>query len=784
MSYPAFQSGSRPVPTFPNSGHFSAYSISQPIVPRTLPQAPSQSLKPTTPLITPSSFKPPAHKHAHHLHSIPPREKSTRTLIIDHMLWVHARTRFAQARAELGMSDHTGGPSSPNYAYRERPEQYEEDEEVVSEGEDANMLSAREGGPSGARLDDEEERRQRQDLALSRNLRVRAIGLEKVVTSMLDQPPPVHYPVLDDEPVTPTTSPKRSRSKDHPHTLPNGVRLRLALATVINDLFSREAPISPYRHHHHPPPIIVSTNSEQGSSDSLSPSTSPVLHNVSPNPSVGTSAISSSCGTKATGTLPPSLMLLSSVSFPASKRSFSHIVAPASQPLLTMPLHQNIITLASRARSMYMEGADHSTAHASLGLRCQRHLHSGCEICVEAKQTFKIPGGIGRGRVIPMVGGVNSTSRVSHLSSGKNIWGNVGVTGWQDGSGIGSGLAQPDINGSVLRRKSKCTTTDGEHEPSGHTCSSGNPRLLEIIPRFLRLSALVAVELGRELGEEAYGVLQSEPTETRTADEASIPTPSSPSTMSPRRSRVEVEAAPLPPSIEWYMLLSGLLTRAALEGYLVSGWRGADAAECLLSIGRGINDKVEISEEENLGDPAFEWFDPDDLPGLKEAMRILFPSLRGVSGGAPLRCDSAEVLYHVEMEARIRRFFDIPQQTPDLATHMEDLAWHYPAEPVERAALRFCEAVAKWRGKPELETYKKKTNKLAGHTLENMTMESFVHFNLTSPTAANAIQPNSPKLSRRPSIEKYFIVPQSVTLGRNKRRRSFDDGDRSFKRVQ
>ncbi|KAI0267879.1 hypothetical protein BC834DRAFT_63103 [Gloeopeniophorella convolvens] len=35
---------------------------------------------------------------------------------------------------------------------------------------------------------------------------------------------------------------------------------------------------------------------------------------------------------------------------------------------------------------------------------------------------------------------------------------------------------------------------------------------------------------------------------------------------------------------------------------------------------------------------------------------------------------------------------------------MEDLAWQYPAEPVERAALRFCEALARWRGKPELET--------------------------------------------------------------------------------
>lgn len=34
-------------------------------------------------------FRAPAHKHAHHLHSIPPREKSVRTLIVDHMLWVH-----------------------------------------------------------------------------------------------------------------------------------------------------------------------------------------------------------------------------------------------------------------------------------------------------------------------------------------------------------------------------------------------------------------------------------------------------------------------------------------------------------------------------------------------------------------------------------------------------------------------------------------------------------------------------------------------------------------------
>lgn len=334
MSFPAFQNGSRSIPSFPNSGHFPAYSITHPVPPR-----PARS-QPAKQPVAPSTFKPPAHKHAHHLHSIPPREKSTRTLIIDHMLWVHARTRFAQARAELGMSDRTGGPSSLNYAHRERPEQYEEDEEIDSDGEDAAMLKAKEGGPG--ETDDEEERRQRQDLVLSRNLRVRAINLEKVVTSMLDQPPPVLHPVLE-EPETPPTSPKRDRSKDHPHTLPNGVRLRLALGTVINDLFSRQAPISPYRHHHHPPPIIVSTNSDQGS-DSFSPNTSPVIGHASPNPSVGTSVISSSCCDKGTSTLPPSLTLLSSVSFPASKRSFSHILPPPPQPLLTMPLHPNVVS--------------------------------------------------------------------------------------------------------------------------------------------------------------------------------------------------------------------------------------------------------------------------------------------------------------------------------------------------------------------------------------------------------------------------------------------------------
>ncbi len=41
--------------------------------------------------------------------------------------------------------------------------------------------------------------------------------------------------------------------------------------------------------------------------------------------------------------------------------------------------------------------------------------------------------------------------------------------------------------------------------------------------------------------------------------------------------------------------------------------------------------------------------------------------------------------------------------TADLRSHLLELAKRYPAEPVERAALRFFEAIAHWRGLPELE---------------------------------------------------------------------------------
>ena len=76
-----------------------------------------------------------------------------------------------------------------------------------------------------------------------------------------------------------------------------------------------------------------------------------------------------------------------------------------------------------------------------------------------------------------------------------------GVTGWKDGSGIGSGLARPDVEGTVLRRRSwSAMILHCSDDLSG--TGAGNTKLSELIPRFLRLSALVAIELGSEARDD------------------------------------------------------------------------------------------------------------------------------------------------------------------------------------------------------------------------------------------------------------------------------------------
>ncbi|KAF8910473.1 hypothetical protein CPB84DRAFT_1763776 [Gymnopilus junonius] len=758
-----------------------------------------------------TSYRAPAHKHAHHLHSIPPREKSTRTLIIDHMLWVHGRTRFAQARAELGMTDRTGGPSSPNYLHRTRPESYEEEDEDGSEGEEASRLKARSGNG-----DDEDERLGRQDIGLARSLRLRAEGLEKVVISMLEQPPPVIHPFNDQDVFTPPTSPKSAApASSDPHRLPNGVRLRLALGTIINDLFARQAPHPPYRHTH-APNVKISTPSEH-SPVPLLPSDLPVaLTKLAPVSGAFAPVPQASHTVPARSAKSPQYSEFTQ-NYPGMP------FQTLQQPLAPQPTPRNQRPHASpRTRSLYAAGADPSTANSPPAFRCPRHLHTACEICVEAKSSARHGGSnSSRGRA----GSFGTSDRNNASNSWKAMPGGVGpggggITGWQDGSGIGSGLLRPGVRGSALRRKAR--------EEGDSAAGGGNAKLSKLIPRFIRLSALVAAELGREArgedgesddgkeGERGAGHGSATagsnnapatnipagtpgrwtPPPSPAIPRATVQTQNQNSTQARERAQRRMYEHALRPSSEWYMLLAGLLTRAVLEGYLSAGWSGLQAVQCLLLVGLGINENasqvhdVDNEDDDEIDeDEEFAAFDPDELPHLLDAIKVLFPSLRNNASGLRTK---AEDEFESEMYDRLKRFYDIPASTPDCATHMEDLAWQYPAEPVERAAVRFCEAIAKWRGKPELETYKKKPSPRpvditspGGSTA--MTIESLVHSNPTSPMMANASTSHrAQRRLKKPSIEEYFLQPPGSarresgtwTRNSNKRYRDADDAGR------
>jgi hypothetical protein len=126
------------------------------------------------------------------------------------------------------------GPTSLNYVHRFRPENFEE-EGQSSDGEDVSRLKIRQDlGPENHGTNQEEATRRRDLTSLAQSLNVRAESLEKVVTPMLDQPPTIEPKHGDDNHLSSTSS----RPHRHPH-LPNGVRPRLALGTVINDLFAR-----------------------------------------------------------------------------------------------------------------------------------------------------------------------------------------------------------------------------------------------------------------------------------------------------------------------------------------------------------------------------------------------------------------------------------------------------------------------------------------------------------------------------------------------------------------
>lgn len=240
------------------------------------------------------------------------------------------------------------------------------------------------------------------------------------------------------------------------------------------------------------------------------------------------------------------------------------------------------------------------------------------------------------------------------------------VTGWQDGSGIGSGLSSgPKKDYTLLRRKYDGTTNLGD-----------------LIPRFLKLSALVAMELGLEAEERgSVGAPQWNANDTQNPTSSPIkgkgravsassfdprsptPSPAQQQSSSPpngmgsgsdNSEKIQMQYCALRPSSEWYALCAGLLTRAVLEGYVCGGWKGLGALETLMKVGLGLRpDMLNVPTDDSpspLGngdregsaqqyyhhhhnhhhqqENPYEEFDPDDFPTITESAKVLFPSLR------------------------------------------------------------------------------------------------------------------------------------------------------------
>ena len=303
-------------------------------------------------------------------------------------------------------------------------------------------------------------------------------------------------------------------------------------------------------------------------------------------------------------------------------------------------------TPSSQTHSLYAAGIDPSASPAP---RCPRHLYTACTICVPppgARQASRKP--------------VVTSFPTGHPNT---------VTGWQDGSGIGSGLSSgPKKDDTLLRRKYHGTTN-----------------LVDLIQRFLKLSALVAMELGLEADEQG-SVDTPQWNANDTQNPASSPpkgkgravstssfdphsptpspgqqqnnsSPDGPGSGSDSGEKMQMQYYALRPSSEWYGLCAGLLTRAVLEGYVCGGWKGLPALETLMKVGLGLRPDVlsapaedsPSSSEDSTSesstqqhhhhhhrhhhhhhhhDNSYEEFDPDDFPTLTESAKVLFPSLR------------------------------------------------------------------------------------------------------------------------------------------------------------
>ena len=162
--------------------------------------------------------------------------------------------------------------------------------------------------------------------------------------------------------------------------------------------------------------------------------------------------------------------------------------------------------------------------------------------------------------------------------------------------------------------------------------------MTDILPRFLRFSALIAKELGREArgrGEQimvdmhTYPVTVAGVPEVTTTSSASLAKrdggdgrPSTPRMEKPYHrppqhgkdtiiatdSSSSAKLATMPihlqpsttgdarPTRAWYAILCGMITRAVLEGYIRGRWKGPDPLEVLFGLGLGTTNKAALKE--------------------------------------------------------------------------------------------------------------------------------------------------------------------------------------------
>ena len=259
------------------------------------------------------------------------------------------------------------------------------------------------------------------------------------------------------------------------------------------------------------------------------------------------------------------------------------------------------------------------------------------------------------------------------------------MASWKTGAGIGAGLVSAGIEGTVLRRRTI------SHHSTPHPavkdvglCSQGG-KLAELIPRFLRLSALVAVELGREAKEkedEVSSIGEKRPSSSagrdsedgREEEGSSAYSSNNTSGQTNRVSALKTSestgspylfALSFRPTHDWYGIVAGLLTRAVLEGYLTRGWKGPLGMECLLGVGlgpgphmpgvKGIRIAFPLATTKlsyvylDIEEDEFIHLDPDDCPSLNNAARILFLNLSRQMRPS----DGPEAAYEIEMLERI-----------------------------------------------------------------------------------------------------------------------------------